>query len=472
MPEPTVPNGNAARRSPRQVLAVLFVGVLMGALDIAIVGPALPAIRVEFDLDGQALSWIFNVYILFNLLGAPLTAKVSDRIGRRDAYLGSIVLFVLGSIIVAAAPGFTTLLVGRAVQAFGAGGIFPVAAAVIGDTFPAERRGRALGMIGAVFGIAFLLGPLLGGVLLRFSWHWLFLINVPIGAVVLWQAWRVLPGRRHLARRPFDLLGAVWLIGLLVLLAFGIGELGAAGGVAAVSHLQGWLLLGGALIATLVFGGIERRAIDPILHPDLLGSRELKLIAIIALATGFTEAAMVFLPSMAVGAFGVSEATASFMLLPLVATLIIGAPTAGRLVDAVGAKRVIQGGLACCCAGLWGFGLLELTLPWFFAAGALTGLGLAVLLGAPLRYVVIREVSADQRGSGQGLLTLSLSIGQLAGAALVGGVTTARAGRLEGYQEALLWLAVGMLIVLLVSGALRRDAGSGSPRGSDAADGA
>ena len=102
--------------------------------------------------------------------------------------------------IVAAAPSFEVLLAGRALQAFGAGGIFPVASAVIADTFPAERRGRALGMIGAVFGIAFLLGPLLGGLLLRWGWQWLFLINVPIVAILIVAAQRVLPagGRRIL----------------------------------------------------------------------------------------------------------------------------------------------------------------------------------------------------------------------------------------------------------------------------------
>jgi MFS family permease len=224
------------------------------------------------------------------------------------------------------------------------------------------------------------------------------------------------------------------------------------------------LLLAAAAIVLVIFRQVEAKASDPVLHPDLLGSRELKLIAAIALATGFTEAAMVFLPSMAVTAFAVTDATASFMLLPLVATLIVGAPAAGRLVDAIGAKAVIQGGLVFCVAGLVGFGVLDLTLPWFFTAGALTGFGLAVLLGAPLRYVVIREVAEDQRGAGQGLLTLFLSIGQLAGAALVGGVTTARAGQLGGYQEAFLWIAAGMSAVGVLSVALKRGAGHAPAR--------
>jgi EmrB/QacA subfamily drug resistance transporter len=438
-----------------RVLVVLFTGVLIGALDIAIVGPALPAIQADFDLDSRALSWIFNIYILFHLLGAPLLAKLSDRYGRRSVYMANITLFAAGSLVVASATSFGILLLGRAIQAFGAGGIFPVAAAVIGDTFPAERRGRALGLVGAVFGVAFLLGPLLGGILLRYSWHWLFLINIPIAAGVLWQAWLVLPDAAPARKRPFDLRGAMTLTIMLAALAFGLSSLNGADLGASLAAITVWPFLLVAIAAAPIFWLLERRAEDPVLDPQLLGSRELKIIAVIAIATGLTEAGMVFLPAMAVAGLQVAEATASFMLLPLVATLIIGAPAAGRLVDAVGSKRVIQAGLAFSISGLALFGLTELTLRSFFAAGALTGLGLAVLLGAPLRYVVLREVPAEQRGAGQGLLTLFLSVGQLTGAALVGGVAASHGEGVDGYQRALLVIAGVMCVVIMFSTALK-----------------
>lgn len=448
---------------------MLFTGVLIGALDIAIVGPALPAIQSDFELDSRALSWIFNIYILFHLLGAPLMAKLSDRFGRRSVYMANISLFAAGSLVVASAPTFGVLLLGRAIQAFGAGGIFPVAAAVIGDTFPVERRGRALGLIGAVFGVAFLLGPLLGGILLRYSWHWLFLINIPIAAAVLWQARIVLPDAAQGQPRPFDFRGAITLSVMLAALAFGLSSLDGGNFGASLATPTVWPFLLTAVAAVPLFWLLERRAEDPVLHPQLLGSSELKLIAAIALATGLTEAGMVFLPAMAVAGLRVAEATASFMLLPLVATLIIGAPAAGRLVDAIGAKRVIQAGLVFCISGLCVFGLAELTLTSFFAAGALTGFGLAVLLGAPLRYVVLREVPAEQRGAGQGLLTLFLSAGQLTGAALVGGVAASQGAGVAGYQRALLVIAGLMSIVIMLSTALKTVRGaSGMPEDGSA----
>ena len=139
----------------RSRLAVLFAGVLIAALDIAIVGPALPAIRTAFDVDARWLPATLSVYVLFYLVGTPLLGKRSDRRGRRRVFLESLAVFAVGSLLAAVATSFALLLLGRAVQAFGAAGLLPVASAVIAETVPLERRGRTLGLIGAVFGLAF-----------------------------------------------------------------------------------------------------------------------------------------------------------------------------------------------------------------------------------------------------------------------------------------------------------------------------
>lgn len=211
--------------SRRQVLIILFLGVLMGALDIAIVGPALPAIGQDFGIDERGQSWLFTSYVLLNLTGAPLMAKLSDRYGRRNVYLLDIALFGAGSLLVALAPSYWLLLVGRAAQGLGAGGVFPVASAVIGDTFPEDKRGSALGLIGAVFGISFIIGPILGGILLLFSWKWLFLINVPFALFTIWMAARKLPTSRPATRQPFDAMGMLVLTVMLSGMTVGISQL-------------------------------------------------------------------------------------------------------------------------------------------------------------------------------------------------------------------------------------------------------
>lgn len=169
-------------KTRNKLLLVLFLGVLMGALDIAIVAPALPSIQNFFKVGDRILAWTFSIYVLFNLISTPLMAKLSDTFGRRSIYTLDVSLFAMGSLIVALSPAnlFAMLLFGRALQGFGAGGIFPVASAVIGDTFPPEKRGGALGLIGAVFGLAFLVGPILGGIVLTVTgWQWLFIIIYP-----------------------------------------------------------------------------------------------------------------------------------------------------------------------------------------------------------------------------------------------------------------------------------------------------
>jgi MFS family permease len=439
-----------------RILGVLFTGVLLGALDIAIVGPALPAIQKSFGVDSRAIAWVFSIYILFYILGAPLMAKWSDRQGRRRVFVGCVGLFGAGSVLVAAAPAFGIVLLGRAVQAFGAGGIFPVATAVVAETFPEERRGRALGLLGAVFGIAFIIGPILGGVLLRYSWHWLFLINVPLALAVMWGALRALPTTGESEAGPIDRQGALVLSVFLVVLAVGISSLDTTSWVASLASLRVWPFLLAAIVAAPIFWLVEHRAADPILHPALFRSGQLRIVGVIGVAAGLVEAGMVFLPELSVQAFGVSPSTASFMLLPLVVTLLFGAPAAGRALDRIGAKPVIQAGLLLTIAGLAGFGLLPTSRIDFYASGIAVGLGLSALLGAPLRYVVLQEAGERRRGAGQGLLTLFLSLGQLFGSTLVGAVVASGGTRVAGYRDALLTLGVICAVAALTSVGLSR----------------
>ncbi len=432
----------------RQILLVLFVGVLMGALDIAIVGPALPTIRNAFGEDDRAMAWVFTTYVLFNLIGVPLMAKLSDTFGRRAIYILDVGLFAIGSLIVALSPQLNVLLVGRALQGLGAGGIFPVASAVIGDTFPPEKRGSALGLIGAVFGIAFLLGPLLAGVMLGLlSWHWLFLINLPIAMLLMGMAWRLLPSTRLTRSFQFDWPGMITLSVALAALTFAVNQLD-------TTQLMTSLVSGNVfpfvmLVVVLfpLFLWIETRAVNPIVQPALLRMPQVIVIALVALGAGVSEAAVVFVPTLVVEAFGVSSASASFMLLPAVLAMAVGSPTAGRLLDRVGSRLVLFISTVLTTAGLGVTALLGTQLLFFYVAILLAGLGLGGLLGAPLRYVMLNEAPLSQRAAAQGLLTLHTSIGQLIGGAMVGAVAASFGGGVKGYAQA--FLTVGLVMAVL-----------------------
>ncbi len=435
----------------RPLLLILFVGVLMGALDLAIIGPALPAIQADLGLDTRALAWIFNIYVLFQLMGTPLMAKLSDRYGRRAIYVLNLALFGLGSLLLAVAPSFEVLLVGRAVQGLGAGGIFPVASAVIGDTFPPEKRGPTLGLLGAVFGIAFLVGPVLGGVLLRFSWHWLFIINLPIVALLIWQALRLLPGTRAAEPKPFDATGALVLSLTLGSLAIVFTEMDASHLLSSLTSLPVAPFAVLAILLTPVFWRIEQRAADPIVPPRLLASLQMRLTGAIAIGTGTLEAGSAFFPALAVAALGVTDYNASLLMLPSVLATTVGAPLAGRLLNRMGSRLIVQLGLSGVAIGTLIYALMDLTLTLFIVGGIIGGFGFSALLGAPLRYIVLHEAQAADRGTAQGLLTVFLSIGQLSGAAVIGGVAASRGGGTAGYQLALLILGI-LTAVLVVAG--------------------
>jgi MFS family permease len=408
------------------------------------------------------------VYVLFYLLGTPLLGKRSDRCGRRRVFLESLAVFAAGSLLAATALSFPWLLVGRAVQAFGAGGLLPVAAAVIAETVPLERRGRTLGLIGAVFGVAFLLGPLLGGLLLEWSWRWLFLVNVPVALALMGFALRVLPQAAPAGPRSFDAAGAWLLAAVLAALVIGVGQVDTNAMAASLQSWRVWPWFALLAIGVPLLWSVEKRAADPVLPPALYRLPQLRVVAVIALAAGAVEASMVFLPDIAVRNFGVAASAASLAMVPLVLTLAVGAPVAGWLLDHIGPRAVVQLGLSLTAAGLLLFALLPLDWGNFYLSGVLVGCGMSALLGAPLRYIVLQEAGEGSRGAGQGLLTLCVSVGQLVGAAVIGGIVGSAADVLPGYRQSLLTVAAACGIALVLSVALRgrvvarREPGSGS----------
>jgi EmrB/QacA subfamily drug resistance transporter len=442
-------------KSRNKIMTVLFLGVLMGALDIAIVGPALPAIRSTFAVAERTLAWMFSIYVLFNLIGTPLMAKLSDQFGRRSIYILDITLFALGSLLVGLSNNFTLVLVGRAIQGFGAGGIFPVASAVIGDTFPPEKRGSALGLIGAVFGLAFLVGPLLGALILNVAnWHWLFFINLPVALVIIFMSFRLLPAHPSAKKGSFDWLGMAVLAAMLACLAYGINQIDTASFFSSLASLSVWPFLVIAFVLFFVLSAIEKRQGNPIVSSAVFDRRQLKLAYFLSAGAGFGESSLVFMPLLAVVAIaGVTERSASWMLMPVVLAMAVGSPTSGRLLDKFGSKLVIVCGTAVMVTGLFLLSLFASNLVMFIIAGFLIGLGLSALLGAPIRYITLNEAHASERSVAQGVVALFGSVGQLIGSVLVGAVAASgdRLDPASGYTHAFLIVAIISAILLLAS---------------------
>jgi MFS family permease len=439
-----------------QIMALLFTGVFMGALDISIIGPVLHPIQKTIEISVKNLGWVYSIYVLFNLIGISFFARLSDIYGRRHIYMINIALFGVGSLLVAFTDNYGILLLGRAVQGFGASGIFPVASAVIGDVFPAEKRGRMLGMIGAVWGIAFLVGPPLAGLMLTFfEWHVLFLINIPIAIVLLYYSNRMLPSVRIDKPSALDPKGIIILGLFLGCFTYGMNNLQSLPLSESIQSLMVWpFFLSAALLLTLLIN-LERHSPKPLINIRLFKSRQIRIVSIIAFLTGSLQSCFVFIPHMAGDAFHTTAAKASFMLIPFVLAMAVGSPLFGRMLDRTGSKFVILIGLVLMIIStvLLSFYVADFAL--FITAGVFFGLGLSILSGSSLRYIMLNEVDVHQRALTQGLLTIFISMGQITGGAVVSGMVARYVVLMDGYKSVFISISVIIAGVLLLSVRLR-----------------
>ncbi len=436
------------------ILILLFAGVLMGALDISIVGPAIPSIEKALHLTDKDLTWVYSIYILLNLVGISFMAKLSDFFGRRPIYILSLGIFGAGSLIVSLSDNITFLLIGRAIQGFGSSGIFPVASATIGDVFPVEKRGRALGLIGAVFGLAFVLGPFIAGfMLMYFNWNSLFLINIPISIILMIFAIRLLPGRREGEKVNIDWTGIILMGIILTSFALAMNNIDTGNFPLSLGewNVLPFLVLIAILTPLLLIA--EKTQTDPVLNVNLIRSRQVRIVGFVSLGIGLFQSCIIFLPKLAVDIFQVSPSTASFMLLPLVLATAVGSPVNGRLVDSVGSKIIIVCGLLLTGIALFVFGLMSSSLLMFYTAEALLGFGLSVR--ASLNYIMLNEVDAKERASTQGMLIIFISIGQIAGATFFGTITSAFPNALKGFGLSYQVMTGIALVLFLLSFTLK-----------------
>jgi MFS family permease len=246
---------------------------------------------------------------------------------------------------------------------------------------------------------------------------------------------------------------------LLTALAYGVTALDPRQALLGMFQpgIGGFILV--ALVLAPVFWRLENRAADPVLQPRLFRSRQMIVAGLLAIGTGMSETSGVFLPALAVTGLGMSPHQASFWMIPTVIALTIGSPLAGRLLDRIGSKIIVQAGLLLTSIGFFLFAWLGTDIVWFVVGQLLCGLGLAALLGAPLRYVVLNEARPEERGAAQGLLVVVLSIGQLSGAALVGAIASgAAADRPEGFQQGFLVIGVIMALTVVIAFGLKNRA--------------
>jgi EmrB/QacA subfamily drug resistance transporter len=405
-------------RARFEILGAVMLALFLSALDQTIVGPILP--RIVSELKGvDYYTWVVTAYLLTSTVTVPIYGKLSDLFGRKPMMMVGIGLFLVGSMLSGLSQSMWQLVMFRAIQGLGAGALFPISLAVIGDLFTPRERGRYQGMFGAVFGIAFLVGPFLGGTITdTWSWHWVFYVNLPIGLVALAVIWRLLPTvRRPNASRNIDYLGVVTFAAGVVPILVGLtnaqnGDWGSLG-------VWGLLLIGVAFLAVFVW--VESWAKEPMIPLHLFRNRTfaISMVAVFTAMFGFFGA-VVFLPLWFQVVQGASATESGYKLLPFLFGLILSSIASGQIVSRTGHyKWLAVGALTLAAIGVALMTNIRSDTPdltlwsWMFLAGLGIGPSMAVFT-----IIVQNAVPFAELGAATADLTLFRQIGGTVGLTL------------------------------------------------------
>ena len=423
----------AERPRLRLIFGGLMLVMLLAALDSTIVATALPTI--VGDLGGlNHLSWVTSAFLLAQTAVTPIYGKLGDLYGRKRVLQSAVTLFLIGSALCGLAGGMTELIAFRAVQGLGAGGLIVLTQAVIGDVVPPRERGKYQGLFGAVFGVASVAGPLLGGVIVQAtSWRWIFYVNLPLGLVALAVLGRTLPATKGRSRPAIDYLGAGLLAGALSSIVL-VASLGGT----AWPWGSGQTVLVGALGVILLglFAVAERRAKEPVLPPKLMHNRVFVVASTLSLIVGFAMfGSITFLPLYFQTVDGATPTGAGLRLLPMMVGLLITSILSGQLISRRGRYRMFPiFGTAVMAIGLFLLSRLDVGTSTLTSAVYLLILGIG--LGSVMQVLVLAVQNAVDYailGAATSGVTLFRGMGGSLGAAVFGTIFSSRlAGELRG----------------------------------------
>lgn len=391
------------------VTICIFIATFMTAIEGTIISTALP--RIVGSLEGiEIMNWVVSIYLLTNAMMTPIYGKLIDKIGRKPVFLVGILIFIIGSALSGMSQSMIQLIIFRAIQGVGSGSIVPVSLTIIADLYPVEKRANILGLNSAAWGIASIVGPLAGGFIVdTFSWHWIFLINVPIGIVLMGLFWVYMVEEDfEVNKDKIDFAGSFFMLIMLISLLFGFQTV--SKGFSVITLISFAIFI----VTLIIFIKVEKRVKDPIISLDLFKNKTYVAVNLMAaLIAGYLMAVEVYIPTWMQTVVGKSAMLGGIVLAPMSVIWMVGSFISGKSMKKYNSRQIILMGLVPLLVA--GVGLIFVTpeTPYslFLFYSLIFGIGFGITMTI-LTVLAQSTVDASQVGVATSVFTLSRTLGQ------------------------------------------------------------
>ncbi|MEW9078806.1 MFS transporter [Terrisporobacter glycolicus] len=413
------------------VMIIYLSGIFMGAIDTGIVTPARTVIQNNLGVNDQTGIWMITIYTLAYAVSIPIMGKLADKYGRKYIYLTSIFLFGIGSIFCGLSQdlgSFNLLLIARVVQALGGGGILPVATAEFGTTFPEEKRGLALGLVGGVYGIANIFGASAGSAVLDIfgtnNWQFIFYINIPITIFILIAGFTTLKNTKISDTSKIDFSGIFILTIMILSLLYSLKNLDFFNISSTITNTDVLPFLITFLVLIPLFIFIEKKSEDPVMNLNYFTDKNIVLTLLISMLTGVIIMGMIFVPQFCENTMKVATGSGGYFVIILGLFAGVGAPVSGKLIDKFGAKLILEFGFLISIAGSLFLSFVATSHPSTLTVVIsliLIGIGVGFTMGTPLNYMMLSHTKESESNSALATLSLVRSLGTAVAPAIMVG---------------------------------------------------